>query len=103
MLFLDNNPHPLPDLPNTTVFDTAAALRQFYYYMDMVVYWLQHTFFTFPASFVNNGAVWYISYWDLFFSGWAVLMIISWIPEIGPEVAAAGDDSDGDSDDYIFF
>lgn len=100
-MFMNN--HNLPDLPNTTVFDTKEAILLFYQYMEAFVYWLQHTFFTFPSSFSANGGTWYISYWDLFFSGWAVLLIVSWIPEIGPTIAGAADENDEDSDDYVFF
>lgn len=102
MFFFDNN-HQLPDIPNITVFDTKQAIMLFYHHMEQVVYWLQHTFFTFPDGFTGSAGTWYISYWDLFFSAWAVLLIVSWIPEIGPTVAAAGDENDEDSDDYVFF
>lgn len=101
MLF--NGNHNLPDLPNITVFDTKEAIMYFYNRMADVVYFLQHTYFTFPSMFDGVGSTWYISFWDLFFSGWAVLMIVSWIPEIGPVISAAADDDDAESDDYIFF
>lgn len=100
MLF-DN--HNLPDLPNITVFDTKQAILLFYQHMENIVYWLQRTYFTFPTRFGENASTWYISYWDLFFSGWAVLLIVSWIPEIGPTVATAADENDDAEDDYLFF
>ena len=100
-MFLNN--HNLPDLPNITVFDTKQAILLFYEHMENFVYWLQRTYFTFPTRFGESASTWYISYWDLFFSAWAVLLIVSWIPEIGPTVAAAADENDEDSDDYVFF
>lgn len=82
-----------------TIFDTAPWIQYLYDRMFDCVLFLQSTFFTFPAF--GDGVPLVISFYDLFFSAWAVFLIVSWIPVIGQAVTGSLDDDS--EEDYILW
>lgn len=61
--------------------------------LAVVVLWAQSHFIQFPA--IGSHAPIIISFYELFFSWWACVLILSWIPVIGEQFA----DYDPNSDD----
>lgn len=66
---------------NGTTFDTAAAIDFLFSHIYSIVLWSQQHFFTIPA--IGEHVSMSISFYDLFFSAWAIKLIISGIPVIG--------------------
>lgn len=87
-------------MQNEHVFNLGYAWSILMEQIQIVFLWSQSHFIQFPA--IGSHAPVVISFYNLFFSWWACVLIVGWIPIIGEQFSDYDDNSDN-NDSYVWY